>query len=57
MPIYIIRCTECAKQVEVIIPMTSDLPRCTACGEATEKVPAVSNPHFKGSGWTPKGRY
>ncbi len=55
MPLYDYRCTQCAREVEVMHGIHETGPEvCESCGGAMRK--ALSSPaiHFKGSGWAKK---
>ncbi len=50
MPIYVLRCRECASQAEVLLCAHEALPRCH-CGGETSRVPQVVSgyipPHLR----------
>ena len=52
MPRFDFQCTRCGNTFEGTIPFgAKKLPKCTACGERTEKLIAPPAIHFKGSGF------
>ena len=57
MPIYEYKCDKCSEVREVILPVgVNKNLTCTKCGGTMERVPSVPSIHFKGSGWTQKGK-
>jgi putative FmdB family regulatory protein len=55
MPFYDYRCTECAREVEVMHGIHDKGPAtCQHCGAAMRKALSPPAIHFKGSGWAKK---
>jgi len=53
-PIYDYFCPKCKIRVSDILVSAFGEPQyCQKCGAKLEKLPAISNVHFKGNGWTP----
>jgi putative FmdB family regulatory protein len=55
MPLYDYRCTECAREIEVMHGIDGAGPTaCEHCGGAMRKALSAPAIHFKGSGWAKK---
>lgn len=61
MPVYLIRCTKCSYERELILSSAryyariSRVLKCDKCEEISwKKMPTSANINFKGNGFTPK---
>ena len=55
MPIHILKCTGCEKEIEYFVQTRTHPRVLCVCGQPMERQPTAAAVHFKGSGWTPKG--